>query len=173
MTDNTAVAQTNIYKNGKLYDYIVPAVKVGGNKTQNVWTDYDFADDNATYEAECIDVCGNVSDKCSFTFDWNELKEKGSLSITTKGAIDWNLTSLDYLSYMVTDSGIRINGCDKNAVNIIIPDEIEGKPVTVIDWYGKAEIRCHSRYCNAHQSFCLCTLHFIGNGKYAEVPLFH
>ena len=136
MTDNTAVAQTNIYKNGKLYDYIVPAVKVGGNKTQNVWTDYDFADDNATYEAECIDVCGNVSDKCSFTFDWNELKEKGSLSITTKGAIDWNLTSLDYLSYMVTDSGIRINGCDKNAVNIIIPDEIEGKPVTVIDWYA-------------------------------------
>ncbi len=136
MTDNTAVAQTNIYKNGKLYDYIVPAVKVGGNKTQNIWTDYDFTDDNATYEAECIDVCGNVSDKCSFTFDWNELKEKGSLSITTKGAIDWNLTSLDYLSYMVTDSGIRINGCDKNAVNIIIPDEIEGKPVTVIDWYA-------------------------------------
>ena len=37
---------------------------------------------------------------------------------------------------MVTDSGIRINGCDKNAVNIIIPDEIEGKPVTVIDWYA-------------------------------------
>lgn len=50
MTDNTAVAQTNIYKNGKLYDYIVPAVKVGGNKTQNIWTDYDFTDDNATYE---------------------------------------------------------------------------------------------------------------------------
>ena len=136
MADNTAVVHTNIYRNGKLYDYIVPAVKVGGNKTQNVWTDYNFKDDTAVYEVECMDVCGNVSDKCSFSFDWNELKEKGSLSVTTSDAAQWNMTSLDYLSYTVTDYGVRINGCDKNAVDIMIPDEIEGKPVTVIDWYA-------------------------------------
>ena len=136
MTDNTAVVHTNIYQNGKLYDYIVPAVKVGGNQTQNVWTDYEFIHDNAVYEVECVDVCGNVSDRCSFSFDWNELKAKGSLSVMTSDAVQWNMTSLDYLSYTVTDYGVRINGCDKQAVNIIIPDEIEGKPVTVIDWYA-------------------------------------
>lgn len=43
---------------------------------------------------------------------------------------------MDFLSYSVTDFGVRINGCDKNAVHIVIPDEIEGKPVTVIDWYA-------------------------------------
>lgn len=136
MKDNTSVVHTNIYKNGKLYDYIVPAAKVGGNATQNVWTDYNFTDNNAIYEIECVDVCGNVSDQCSFSLDWNALKETGSLSITPSDAIDWNWTSLDLLSYSVTDSGVRINGCDKNAVHIVIPDEIEGKPVTVIDWYA-------------------------------------
>ncbi len=136
MKDNTSVVHTNIYKNGKLYDYIVPAAKVGSNATQNVWTDYNFTDDNAIYEIECVDVCGNVSDKCSFSLDWNALKETGSLSIMPSDAIDWNWTSLDFLSYSVTDSGVRINGCDKNAVHIVIPDEIEGKPVTVIDWYA-------------------------------------
>lgn len=128
MKDNTSVVHTNIYKNGKLYDYIVPAAKVGGNATQNVWTDYNFTDNNAIYEIECVDVCGNVSDQCSFSLDWNALKETGSLSITPSDAIDWNWTSLDLLSYSVTDSGVRINGCDKNAVHIVIPDEIEENP---------------------------------------------
>ena len=143
MTDNTAVGQTNIYKNGKLYDYLVPGVNIGGNvsnTTQNVWIDYEFdlGNETAVYEFECIDVCGNISEKSSFTVtpentdngaDENSPKNTGS-------PVSWEWTSLDHLEYSVTDSGVRITGCDDTAEEIVIPDTIGGVPVTVIDWYA-------------------------------------
>ena len=58
------------------------------------------------------------------------------MSLSASEPYEWNKTSLDYLSYTVTEYGVRINGCDKSAEEIIIPDTIEGKPVTVIDWYA-------------------------------------
>ena len=136
MTDNTAVAQMNIYKNGDFCDYIVPAVKVGGNSTQNIWTDYNAQSGNVIYEVECIDVCGNVSAKSSFKVNIDEVNKQGKISLSASEPYEWNKTSLDYLSYTVTEYGVRINGCDKSAEEIIIPNTIEGKPVTVIDWYA-------------------------------------
>ncbi len=138
MTDNTAVAHTNIYKNGKLYDYIVPAVNVGGNTTQNIWVDYnhDSTESISVYEIECIDVCGNVSERCTLSFSYAELLSQNQLQIATAILPPTEKDALDYLSYNVTDGGVRITDCDRDAVNIVIPDTIEGKPVTVIDWYA-------------------------------------
>lgn len=136
MTDNTAVAQINLYKNGTLYDYIVPSVKVGGNASQNVWVDYDYTEGEQVYEVECIDVCGNVSEKRSFTVDVSSLTQGNTQQLTTEAPIQWNKTSLDYLRYTVTESGVRITGCEKDAEEIEIPAQIEGKPVTVVDWYA-------------------------------------
>ncbi len=136
MTDNTAVAQTNLYKNGTLYDYIVPSVKVGGNASQNVWVDYDYTEGEQVYEVECVDVCGNVSEKRSFTVDVSNLTQGNTQQLTTEVPIQWNKTSLDYLRYTVTESGVRITGCEKDAEQIEIPAQIEGKPVTVVDWYA-------------------------------------
>ena len=84
MTDNTAVAQTNLYKNGTLYDYIVPSVKVGGNASQNVWVDYDYTEGEQVYEVECVDVCGNVSEKRSFTVDVSNLTQGNTQQLTTE-----------------------------------------------------------------------------------------
>jgi hypothetical protein len=136
MTDNTAVAQTNLYKNGTLYDYIVPSVKVGGNASQNVWVDYDYTEGEQVYEVECVDVCGNVSEKRSFTVGVSGLTQGNTQQLTTEAPIQWNKTSLDYLRYTVTESGVRITGCEKDAEQIEIPAQIEGKPVTVVDWYA-------------------------------------
>ena len=143
MTDNTAVAQTNIYKNGRLYDYLVAGVNTGGsgsNTTQNVWIDYEFdlGNETAVYEFECIDVCGNVSEKSSYTVtpdNTNNLVSENSAANMGK-AVEWNKTALDYLTYTVSGSSIRITGCDKSAEEIVIPDRIDGLPVTVIDWYA-------------------------------------
>ncbi len=143
MTDNTAVAQTNIYKNGKLYDYLVPGVSIGGsgsNTTQNVWIDYEFSlsDETAVYEFECVDVCGNVSEKSSYTVS-PENTENGAAADgipNTGEAVEWNMTALDYLTYTVSGNSIRITGCDDTIEEIVIPDTIEGLPVTVIDWYA-------------------------------------
>ncbi len=144
MTDDTDVGQINIYKNGKFHDYLVPGVnnnQTGLNHAQNSWIDYDFnlSSDTAIYELEAIDVCGNVSAKSSYTVTPENTSngvdiETGAPNMG--GEIDHGKTSLDYLTYNVTDSGVRITGCDKDAVNIVIPDTIEGKPVTVIDWYA-------------------------------------
>lgn len=136
MTDNTAVAQTNLYKNGTLYDYIVPSVKVGSNASQNVWVDYDYTEGEQVYEVECVDVCGNVSEKRSFTVDVSSLTQGSIQKLTMEVPIQWNKTSLDYLRYTVTESGVRITGCEKDAEQIEIPAQIEGKPVTVVDWYA-------------------------------------
>ena len=143
MTDDTAVAQTNIYKNGKLYDYLVPGVSIGGsgsNTTQNVWIDYEFSlsDETAVYEFECVDVCGNVSEKSSFTVSPDNT-ENGALPDdppNTGKAIEWKMTALDFLTYTVSGNSIRITGCDDTIEEIIIPDTIDGLPVTVIDWYA-------------------------------------
>ncbi len=143
MTDNTAVAQTNIYKNGVLYDYLVPGVSLGGsgsNTTQNVWIDWEFdpASETAVYEFECVDVCGNVSEKSSYTVT-PENTNNGVLATdpdNAEEAVSWNRSDLDYLTYTISGSSIRITGCDKSAEEIVIPDTIEGLPVTVIDWYA-------------------------------------
>lgn len=143
MTDNTAVAQTNIYKNGELYDYLVAGVKVGGNgsnTTQNVWIDYkfDLSGETAVYEFECIDVCGNVSEKSSYTVSADRLNNGASADSekNTDSAKQWNMTDVDHLTYTKTDGGIRITGFDNTIENLVIPDTIEGVPVTVIDWYA-------------------------------------
>lgn len=143
MTDNTAVAQTNIYKNGRLYDYLVAGVNIGGsgsNTTQNVWIDYEFdlETETAVYEFECIDVCGNISEKSSYTVTPDNTSNGADADSTpnTGKAEVWGWTSLDHLEYSVTDSGVRITGCDDTAEEIVIPDTIEGVPVTVIDWYA-------------------------------------
>lgn len=143
MTDNTAVAQTNIYKNGKLYDYLVAGVITGGsgsNTTQNVWIDYEFGieSETAVYEFECIDVCGNVSEKSSYTVTPENTENHASENSSANAgkAVEWNKTALDYLTYTISGSSIRITGCDKSAEEIVIPDTIEGLPVTVIDWYA-------------------------------------
>lgn len=143
MTDNTAVAQTNIYKNGRLYDYLVAGVVTGGsgaNTTQNTWIDYEFDlnTETAVYEFECIDVCGNVSGKSSYTVTPENTENNASESSTANmGAqVEWNKTALDYLTYTVSGNSIRITGCDESAEEIVIPDTIEGLPVTVIDWYA-------------------------------------
>lgn len=144
MTDDTDVGQINIYKNGVFYDYLVAGVnngKTGNNHVQNTWIDYDFnvTSDTAVYELEAVDVCGNVSEKRGYTV--TEQNVNNGINIETdnpnmeKERI-WEKNSLDYLSYTVTDAGIRITDCDPSAVSIEIPDIIEGKPVTVIDWYA-------------------------------------
>ena len=57
------------------------------------------------------------------------------------------------------------------------PDEIEGKPVTVIDWY--AFERCEKLESvvipetDTYQQICICTLHFIGIGQSAKITLLH
>lgn len=142
MADDTAVAQTNIYKNGKLYDYLVAGVKTGGsgsNTTQNEWIDYEFDLNNETavYEFECIDVCGNISEKCSYKVtpeNTNNLVDDASRN--AEKAVDWQFTDIDHIEYTVSGSSIRITGFDNTVENLIIPDKIEGLPVTVIDWYA-------------------------------------
>ncbi|MBR4100920.1 MAG: DUF4434 domain-containing protein [Oscillospiraceae bacterium] len=144
MQDDTEVGQINIYKNGFLYDYLVPGVnngKTGQNHAQNVWIDYEFdtAKDSAVYEFEVVDVCGNVSEKSAYTVtpqNVNNGAELDSGTPNTDGPTAWEHDALDYLSYTVTDSGVRITGCEKSVTEIVIPDTIEGKPVTVIDWYA-------------------------------------
>lgn len=143
MTDNTAVAQTNIYKNGRLYDYLVAGVAVGGNgsnTTQNVWIDYEFdlQNETAVYEFECIDVCGNVSEKSSYTVSPDNVNNGAAEENTpnTASAVDWDLTAIDHLTYTVSGDSIRITGFDNTVTHLVIPDTIEGLPVTVIDWYA-------------------------------------
>ncbi|MBQ9898862.1 MAG: leucine-rich repeat protein [Ruminococcus sp.] len=43
------------------------------------------------------------------------------------------------LTGVITDSGVTITGCDKSAVNVVIPDEINGVPVTAIGTYAFAD----------------------------------
>ncbi len=143
MTDNTAVAQTNIYKNGRLYDYLVAGVAIGGNgenATQHVWIDYEFdlQNETAVYEFECIDVCGNVSEKSSYTVTPQNLSNGAAEGGTanTDPAVDWNFTDADHLTYTVSGNSIRITGFDDTIEHLVIPDTIEGLPVTVIDWYA-------------------------------------
>ena len=143
MTDNTAVAQTNIYKNGKLYDYLVPGVSIGGsgsNTTQNVWIDYEFdlGSETAVYEFECIDVCGNISAKSSYTVTPDNVNNGASENspANTSAAVEWSFTDIDHLEYTVSGSSIRITGFDNTIEHLVIPDTIEGLPVTVIDWYA-------------------------------------
>lgn len=143
MMDNTAVAQTNIYKNGKFYDYLVAGVNMSGsgsNTTQNTWIDYEFDTENETavYEFECIDVCGNISEKTSYTVTPQNTENFVSESSkpNVEQAVEWNKTSLDYLTYAISGNSIRISGCDESAEEIVIPDIIEGHPVTIIDWYA-------------------------------------
>lgn len=143
MTDNTAVAQTNIYKNGKLYDYLVAGVTVGGNgenATQHDWIDYEFdvQNETAVYEFECIDVCGNVSKKSAYMVTpenvSNGAAENGKQN--TAPAVDWDFSAVDHLEYTVSGNSIRITGFDNTIAYLAIPDTIEGLPVTVIDWYA-------------------------------------
>ncbi len=143
MTDNTAPAQTNIYKNGRLYDYLVAGVAIGGNSantTQNVWIDYEFdiANETAVYEFECIDVCGNVSEKSSYTVSpqnlGNGADEHSAANVSD--AVDWNFTDTEHLTYSISGDSIRITGFDNTVSHLVIPDTIEGLPVTVIDWYA-------------------------------------
>ncbi len=143
MTDNTAVAQTNIYKNGRLYDYLVAGVSVGGNgsnTTQNVWIDYEFdiAKETAVYEFECIDVCGNVSGKSSYTVTPGNTSNGAAedSADNASAAAEWNYTDVDHLEYTVSGESIRITGFDNTVEHLVIPDTIEGLPVTVIDWYA-------------------------------------
>ncbi|MDO5558326.1 MAG: DUF4434 domain-containing protein [Oscillospiraceae bacterium] len=144
MTDDTDVGLINIYKNGRLYDYLVPGVnngRTGFNHVQNTWTDYEFdiSHDSAVYELEAVDVCGNVSQKRSYEVTPENVNNGVNIqsdNANMGAAVIWNKTSLEYLSYTVTDGGIRITDCDPDAVNIDIPYTIEGKPVTVIDWYA-------------------------------------
>lgn len=142
MTDDTAVQQINIYQNGKLYDYMVPGVnngQTGLNVTPTEWIDFDFdvSNGNATYEFEAVDVCGNVSPRSSFSVTASEIGTVPDAP-NTGDALEIEKDALWYLDYTVTDSGVRINGCDKSAVHVEIPDTIAGVPVTVIDWYAFA-----------------------------------
>ncbi len=137
MTDDTAPGQINIYKDGLLYDYLVP----NGNGAQNTWIDYEFdiASDSAVYEFEVVDVCGNASQKSSYAIDSGNLNNGVSLDGGEQNAapaIAWEHDVLDVLEYVVTDSGVRIKGCDPSVTDLVIPDTIEGVPVTVIDWYA-------------------------------------
>lgn len=139
MTDDTEVGQINIYKNGLLYDYLVPGVnngQTGLNHAQNVWIDWEFdvTADSAVYEFEAEDVCGNLSEKSSYTVTPANADSKTAEQ--TAPAVQWKLNALDYLTYTVTDSGVRITGCDDSVTELVIPDTIEGVPVTVIDWYA-------------------------------------
>ncbi len=138
MSDDLAVGQINIYKNGRFYDYLVPAA----GKVQDTWIDYEFdpASDTAIYEFEVFDVCGNVSEsRTGYTVtpaNVNNGIDPESGVVNMEPERDWNKTALDYLSYTVTDSGVRITGCDPEAETLVIPDQIEGVPVTIIDWYA-------------------------------------
>ena len=142
MTDNTAVAQTNIYKNGKFYDYLVAGVVTGGsgsNTTQNEWIDYEFDLNGASavYEFECIDVCGNISQKSSYKVtpdNTNNLADEKNAN--AEKPVNWEFTDLDHIEYTVSGNSIRITGFDNTIENLVIPDKIEGLPVTVIDWYA-------------------------------------
>lgn len=144
MTDDTEVGQINIYKNGFLYDYLVPGInngRTGQNHAQNLWIDYEFdtTKDSAVYEFEVMDVCGNASKKSAYTVSKDNVSNGISLDrgkVNTTPPVDWERKALDYLKYTVTDAGVRINGCEKSVTAIVIPDTIEGKPVTVIDWYA-------------------------------------
>lgn len=145
MADNTAVAQTNIYKNGRLYDYLVAGVSIGGNgsnTTQNVWIDYEFdiKNETAVYEFECIDVCGNVSVKSSYTVSPDNVNNGASedSAENTSPAAEWDFTDIDHLEYTVSGNSIRITGFDNTIEHLVIPDTIGGLPVTVIDWYAFA-----------------------------------
>ena len=142
MADNTAFAQTNIYKNGKLYDYLVAGVKTGGsgsNTTQNQWIDYEFDlnGESAVYEFECIDVCGNISQKSSYKVtpdNTNNLADEKNAN--AEKPVNWEFTDLDHIEYTISGDSIRITGFDNTVENLVIPDKIEGLPVTVIDWYA-------------------------------------
>ncbi len=144
MTDDTDVGQINIYKNGIFHDYLVPGVnngQTGMNHCQNSWIDYEFnlSSDTVVYELEVVDVCGNVAEKSSYTVTSSNVNNGVDIDNDAPNmspAYDWQLTSLDYLEYNVTESGVRITDCDPDAVNIVIPDTIDGMPVTVIDWYA-------------------------------------
>lgn len=143
MTDDTDVGQINIYKDGALYDYLVPGVNngaTGQNHAQNVWVDYDFtvAADRAVYEIEALDVCGNAAPRVSYAVT-PENTANGATADSApnvEAAQTWELSALDCLTYNVTDGGVRITGCRKDVESIVIPDTIAGKPVTVIDWYA-------------------------------------
>lgn len=50
--------------------------------------------------------------------------------------VDWNFTDADHLTYTVSGNSIRITGFDNTIEHLVIPDTIEGLPVTVIDWYA-------------------------------------
>ncbi len=144
MTDDTEVGQINIYKNGLFYDFLVPGVnnnRTGYNRAQNVWIDWEFDvnGESAVYEFEAEDVCGNRSEKSSYAVNAQNLNNGISLDSgvnNAQPAVIWELDVLELLQYTVTDSGVRINGCDKSVAELVIPDTIEGKPVTVIDWYA-------------------------------------
>lgn len=144
MTDDTQIGQINIYKNGLFYDFLVPGVnnnRIGFNCAQNVWIDWDFdvSGESAVYEFEVEDVCGNRSEKSSYAVNTQNLNNGITLDSGTKNAepaVEWELGVLDYLQYNITDSGVRITGCDKSVKDLVIPDTIGGKPVTVIDWYA-------------------------------------
>ncbi len=144
MTDDTEVGQINIYKDGLLYDYLVPGInngQTGMNHAQNVWIDWEFdvTVDSAVYEFEVEDVCGNYSEKTSYSVTPANVNNGVSLDAPVNNAqpaVSWELDVLDYLQYTVTDGGVRITGCDKSVTELVIPDTIEGKPVTVIDWYA-------------------------------------
>ncbi len=143
MTDNTAVAQTNIYKNGKLYDYLVAGVAIGGNgenATQHDWIDYEFdvQNETAVYEFECIDVCGNISQKSAYTVTPDNTSNGASENGTpnTAPAVDWDFSAVDHLEYTVSGNSIRITGFDNTVEHLVIPETIEGLPVTVVDWYA-------------------------------------
>ena len=138
MADNTAFAQTNIYKNGKLYDYLVAGVKTGGsgsNTTQNQWIDYEFDlnGESAVYELECIDVCGNISQKSSYKVtpdNTNNLADEKNAN--AEKPVNWEFTDIDHIEYTISGDSIRITGFDNTVENLVIPDKIEGLPVTVI-----------------------------------------
>lgn len=143
MTDDSAVAQTNIYKDGRLYDYLVAGVKIGGNgenATQHLWIDYEFdvQNETAVYEFECIDVCGNVSGKSSYTVSPDNTNNGASENGTknTAEAVEWDFSAEEHLTYTVSGDSIRITGFDNTVEDLVIPDTIEGLPVTVIDWYA-------------------------------------
>ncbi|MBQ8011278.1 MAG: DUF4434 domain-containing protein [Oscillospiraceae bacterium] len=139
MTDDTEVGQINIYKNGLFYDFLVPGInnnQTGLNHARNVWIDWEFdvTADTAVYEFEAEDVCGNLSEKSSYTVTPANADRKTAEQ--TAPAVRWELDALDYLTYSVTDGGVRITGCDDSITELVIPDTIEGVPVTVIDWYA-------------------------------------
>ncbi len=144
MTDDTEVGQINIYKDAFLYDYLVPGTnngKTGLNHAQNVWIDYEFDvnADSAVYQFEVVDVCGNISEKSTYSVTPKNVNNGVTLDADETNVmynIAFGSSVLNYLSYSVTDSGVRITDCEKSIQDLIIPDTIEGKPVTVIDWYA-------------------------------------